>query len=365
VGLRYNPPPGWPPAPEGFTPPPGWQPDPSWPAPPPGWQLWVNDDQMPTQASPQPTTQASPSSPPPPAGDAGRSRYGDAGSSYDRPTDDYAGAGGGPYGGSGSPYGDATNPYGGSGSPYGGTTSSYGAPGGQYGAPGGQYGGAGGPYGTPYGGYGSPYAPGQPYSPKTSGWAIASFVLGLLGGVVLSVIFGLVALSRIKRLGQQGRGFAIAGLVLSGVWIVLIIALIAVGALNSASRSSSTGKITHAGNLSVFSLAVGDCFNSPADTQDVTSVTAVPCTQPHSAQIYAKFNLTGSNFSYPGTTRVTRLAASGCTARTGSIDRSKTTNAMTVHFLFPDQNAWLGGQRTVSCMIVNPTADLTSSLLNS
>ena len=41
--TRFNPPPGWPPAPAGWVAPPGWQPDPSWPAPPPGWQLWVED----------------------------------------------------------------------------------------------------------------------------------------------------------------------------------------------------------------------------------------------------------------------------------------------------------------------------------
>ena len=40
--TQFNPPPGWPPAPAGWTPPPGWQPDPSWPPPPPGWQLWVD-----------------------------------------------------------------------------------------------------------------------------------------------------------------------------------------------------------------------------------------------------------------------------------------------------------------------------------
>lgn len=43
--ARFNPPPGWPPAPAGWTPPPGWSPDPSWPAPPAGWQLWVDDAQ--------------------------------------------------------------------------------------------------------------------------------------------------------------------------------------------------------------------------------------------------------------------------------------------------------------------------------
>jgi hypothetical protein len=42
--YRFNPPPGWPSAPEGWTPPDGWAPDPSWPAPPPGWRLWLADD---------------------------------------------------------------------------------------------------------------------------------------------------------------------------------------------------------------------------------------------------------------------------------------------------------------------------------
>lgn len=43
MAARFNPPPGWPSSPEGWTPPPGWQPDPSWPAPPTGWQLWIEE----------------------------------------------------------------------------------------------------------------------------------------------------------------------------------------------------------------------------------------------------------------------------------------------------------------------------------
>jgi Domain of unknown function (DUF4190)/Septum formation len=374
VGLRYNPPPGWPPAPEGFIPPPGWQPDPSWPPAPPGWQLVVDDSQMPTQASTQPT-QAYPSLPrdaagSPHGGSGAGPRAGADGGQYRGPGDHFPGA-------DGSPSADATNPYAGpSASPYampGGQYAGPGtpyAPGGQYGAPGpyaapgGQYG-AGGPFGTPYGGYGSPYSPGRPYSPKTSGWAIASFVLGLLGVVILSVIFGFVALSRIKRLGQQGRGFAIAGLVLSGLWVLLIILLIIVGILSNATRSSSTEKITRGGNLGVFSLAVGDCFNNPVTTHDVATVTAEPCNQSHSAQIYAKFNLTGSNFSYPGTATVSQLASTGCTARTANVDRSKVTNAMTVHFFFPDQTAWLNGRRTVACMVVDQSGGFSYSVLKS
>jgi hypothetical protein len=43
TGLLFNPPPGWPKPPKGWTPPKGWQPDPNWPAAPLDWQLWIPD----------------------------------------------------------------------------------------------------------------------------------------------------------------------------------------------------------------------------------------------------------------------------------------------------------------------------------
>ena len=212
-----------------------------------------------------------------------------------------------------------------------------------------------------------PYAPaGQPMpTGKTSGWAITSFVLGLIGVVLLSLIFGILALRRIKRTGQRGRGLAIAGLVLSAVWVVLFIIIAVVGNLGSATRSPSTGGITHSGNLSVFSLSVGDCFNNPPGATSLTTVTAIPCTQAHNAQIYAKFNVSGSIVNYPGTSSLTRLATSGCNARVGILDKSKITNSMTIRFLYPLADSWLGGNRTIACMIANPTSNITSSLLNS
>jgi Domain of unknown function (DUF4190)/Septum formation len=203
-----------------------------------------------------------------------------------------------------------------------------------------------------------------PARAKTSGLAIASFVCGLLGFVLFSLIFGVVALRRIKRSGQRGEGLAITGLALSGAWIVLIVIIVVFGYLGSATRSSTTGQITHRGNLSVLSLAVGDCFNNPVGATSVVSVTAIPCNQAHNAQIYAEFKLAGSDQSYPGTAVLTRLATSGCNARTGSIDRSEVTNSMTLRFLFPEADSWLNGNRAVACMITNPTANLTSSLLN-
>jgi len=45
--LHFNPAPGWPPPPVGWTPPTDWQPDPSWPPAPAGWQFWIPDQPAP------------------------------------------------------------------------------------------------------------------------------------------------------------------------------------------------------------------------------------------------------------------------------------------------------------------------------
>jgi hypothetical protein len=57
------------------------------------------------------------------------------------------------------------------------------------------------------------------YAPivATSGLAIASLVLGILGVSILAIIFGFVALSQVKKGKRGGRGLAISGVVLGFV----------------------------------------------------------------------------------------------------------------------------------------------------
>ncbi len=43
MATKFNPAPGWPPTPDGWTPPPGWTPDPSWPPAPEGWEFWIDE----------------------------------------------------------------------------------------------------------------------------------------------------------------------------------------------------------------------------------------------------------------------------------------------------------------------------------
>jgi hypothetical protein len=312
VGYRLNPPPGWPPAPEGFVPPAGWQPDPAWPAPPPGWQLWLPDDVPP---SPSPATPSpSPATPPP-----------------------YAAT---------SAYAAASPPYT-TGAPYQAGPASY----------------------YPYGA-GSP-----PQNEGISRLAIASFVFGLLGAFLLTaalgVILGIAALADIRRTGKRGKGLGIAGIALASVWVVAVIAVFVVGATKGGpspgaapGRSDAPGQASHPASVNVFSLPVGTCFDNPAgNTLGISSVTAIPCTKAHNAQVFAEFSTTGGSF--PGTTALERSADRGCNARiSGNLDQSRITSTMSLHFIFPQQLAWDGGQRRISCLIVD-SQDVTSSLLAS
>jgi hypothetical protein len=87
--------------------------------------------------------------------------------------------------------------------------------------------------------YRSPESPGSafpPSPPRTSGFAISSLVTGILGMGIVPVVLGHVALSKIKKaMGTlQGRGLAIAGLVLGYVqiaaYVLLIIPILFIGA---------------------------------------------------------------------------------------------------------------------------------------
>jgi hypothetical protein len=68
-----------------------------------------------------------------------------------------------------------------------------------------------------------------PAAVGTSGMAIASMVLGIVGVIIstlfipsiLALVFGFVSRGQVERTGQQGRGMAVAGIVLGIVGIVL------------------------------------------------------------------------------------------------------------------------------------------------
>jgi len=194
---------------------------------------------------------------------------------------------------------------------------------------------------------GAPYGVPPGWRPGVNGFAVTSLVLGILGpvgGLVLGLVFGIIALSDIKRTGQRGRGLAIAGIAVFSVWIFLVIAFIVLGilgaALDSTTRSSgasSTG----------FSLKPGQCFDRDPNSKS-SAVTVIDCAKPHDAEAFASEPIT--SVSYPGLTAVQAIGEHRCP---GDAEHWLTAGLnypdFAVHYLFPQASSFTRGDRTVIC----------------
>ncbi|MFF4773732.1 DUF4190 domain-containing protein [Microtetraspora fusca] len=224
---------------------------------------------------------------------------------------------------------------------------------------------AGAPYaGAPYAGApyaGAPYGPGAyppgnppPYgapSAKTNGLAVASLVFGVLGGVPIAVTLGVIALVQIRKRGEQGRAFAIAGLAVSGVWVLLVTLIMAVGAMTSVKRDDS-GEITGRGFMNVAELREGDCLNGIADGKVSYTVTATPCSEPHDAEVITQFVLSAD--SWPGTDAAGDKATSECEKRLARIlsDSPKLDRLASFSLYPPDASSWKRDP-SVKCLVVD------------
>jgi hypothetical protein len=108
--------------------------------------------------------------------------------------------------------------------------------------------------------------------PRTNPFAIASLVLAFFA-TVLSIIFGHVALSQIKRTGERGRGLALAGLWISYLSVVALVATIGVvwvmavnaqHAATTALQAYGRGGATYAAAPYSYGSTPGPTYSAPA-----------------------------------------------------------------------------------------------------
>lgn len=209
------------------------------------------------------------------------------------------------------------------------------------------------------------YGP-SPARPGTNGFAIAGLILGIVGGFVLSVIFGCVALSQIKNTGQHGRGMAIAGLVLSGLWLLLIVPIVVVAIASSAGNPSSapsneTGPNAPGQTVLATSLLPGDCVNGLQNTRSVLGLPAVACVQAHQGEVAAVFDLPAG--PYPGQDAIDAQAKSQCVKMLAAYSPSAPTDPnITLFYLYPVQENWTAGDRQIECIAKAVTGTTTGSI---
>ncbi|WP_433474603.1 DUF4190 domain-containing protein [Spirillospora sp. CA-142024] len=213
----------------------------------------------------------------------------------------------------------------------------------------------------------SGYGPGHgSRSDKTNGLAIAAFVTGLLGCLgILGAILGAIALNQIGKKGGKGRGLAIAGIVLSCLWIVVGIAAFVLQGGDSSDDGGATPKVTQTKpeKVDAQEMKVGHCINDNSGATsstatdapvEVESVKIVPCTQPHDGEVMAVFKLRQAVM--PPEAQLQQLASTGCKARTQArINRDPAARGIANSYYYPTADSWKSGDRVVTCVAVAAT----------
>lgn len=185
----------------------------------------------------------------------------------------------------------------------------------------------------PYSQHGPYYAPAPQRA--TNWWAIVSLVFGLLGGVLISVVCGVVGLKKARE-GQGGRGMAIAGLVLSSLWVAgVVVALLVYFLVGN-------------GTVTATDVKQGDCLADLPSNTRVLTVKTIGCDQTHAGEVFAVLQMPDGDF--PGQAAIDAYAEKCSPELAAYSPDAMTDNSIQLYVLYPTAETWEQGDRAVTCV---------------
>lgn len=123
-------------------------------------------------------------------------------------------------------------------------------------------------------------------------------------------------------------------------------------------RDAETGQITESADVDVFELQVGDCLNLAGDTE-LSSAAVVPCSEPHTDEIYHEFRLPDGD--WPGKDAVDEAADEDCyEAFEGFVGKPFEDSELAYNFLAPLEDGWNDPSvkdRLIQCIVYEPDGD--------
>ncbi|MET9957730.1 DUF4190 domain-containing protein [Streptomyces sp. NPDC006326] len=207
----------------------------------------------------------------------------------------------------------------------------------------------------------------QPYrEPALNGFALASLLVGLLCLPPLGIVFGIVALVQIARKGERGRPLAVAGLAVSVVMTLSVVAVTGRYGPVLLDRLEALPQYEDVeGELAdIDELRAGDCFNVPGgDLLDESPlIHRVACTQVHHAEVTSSTRFEDEVF--PGTQQVKKWAADACWKAQDAyaMDTWALPSYAQMYYFTPSREAWSDGDRRLLCVIGTTGQDHRGSL---
>ncbi|WP_410609146.1 hypothetical protein [Amycolatopsis sp. lyj-109] len=171
-----------------------------------------------------------------------------------------------------------------------------------------------------------------------SGYAIATLVFGLLGGL-LAPVCGAVAISRIRKQRQRGLVLVVCGLVAFTAWLGVFAYGISTGRMWWQQRQAAQERLPE-GAAHGLDLAAGDCFWAPAASGEA-DVFRRPCTAGHTGEAFEVLPL--GEGPMPDVLELYRTALARCEAGAGSVP------GVRVQVMTPTSHSWGQGKHRAVC----------------
>ena len=153
---------------------------------------------------------------------------------------------------------------------------------------------------------------------------------------------------------------------LPAVLLVLALTTAGCGSATVAARDK-TGAVSSEGAVDAFAVAIGDCVQEPTGLseqgEEIDSVHAVPCSEPHDGEAYAVFDLPDGD--YPGDDEVVAAGEERCVEEFADfVGMAYEDSKYDITSIYPTRSSWeQDGDREYVCLVVAPVGErVTGSL---
>ena len=134
---------------------------------------------------------------------------------------------------------------------------------------------------------------------------------------------------------------------------------------NSAPAQPEETRPTEPEEVDIVDLKVGDCLAEfpPEEGEVIFSIQTMPCSEPHSEEIFAAVALPDGDGDFPGMEAIDAQAERLCVAEfEGFVGLSYEESVLYVGLVTPSEESWTQGDRSILCTIYDPAGEVSGSL---
>jgi uncharacterized membrane protein YeiB len=213
--------------------------------------------------------------------------------------------------------------------------------------------------------------------------SVLLWVAGILA--VIALVLGFVGFGRAQRGEATNATMALWGIITGVIAMVLLVVGLLIQILTGVFADSSeepsvqtettaaptaetstptepeASAPTEAENIYLHDLEVGDCL-AKSPVAEIFSVGTVPCSEPHSHEVFASVNLPEGDGEFPGYQVIDAQAEELCIAQfEGFIGLPSEQSELETWFMTPSEETWLARSRVVSCAVYDPAGEVNGS----